>query len=105
MDSNLIANILSLTLFVVSLIIVVRSFYLYARSPSHRLFVLGLSMIIIALTALAGFAGDNITSISLNVDWFNYIGQTISFLFILLSILGNSDRYLRNLTRWHVIAS
>jgi hypothetical protein len=105
MDSNLIANILSLTLFVVSLIIVVRSFYLYARSPSHRLFVLGLSMIIIALTALAGFAGDNITSISLNVDWFNYIGQTISFLFILLSLLGNSDRYLRNLTRWHVIAS
>lgn len=69
MNSNLIANILSLTLFVVSFIIVMRSFYLYTWSPSHRLFILALSMTIIALTALAGFAGDNVTSIRLNVDW------------------------------------
>src|SRR5947209_1233121 len=34
---------------------------------------LGLSMGVIALTAIAGFAGDNITSVNLNVDWFNYI--------------------------------
>ena len=105
MNSNLIANMLSLTLFVVALIIVVRSFYLYARTPSHRLFILGVSMTIISLTAIAGFAGDNISSISLNVDWFNYIGQTVSFLFILLSLVGNSGRYLRSLTRWHVIVS
>ncbi|MEO6893235.1 MAG: hypothetical protein ABI456_25630 [Ktedonobacteraceae bacterium] len=105
MDSNLIANLLSLTLFAVSLVIVVRSFYRYARFPNRRLFILGLSMTIIALTALAGFAGDNITAISLNVDWFNYIGQTVSFLFILLSLWGNSDRYLRRLTRWHIIIS
>ena len=105
MDSNLIANILSLTLFIVSLIIVVRSFSLYTRSPSRRLFILGLSMSMIALTALAGFAGDNITSMTLNVDWFNYIGQTVSFLFILLSLLGNTERSLRQLTRWHIIAS
>jgi hypothetical protein len=105
MDSNLIANLLSLTLFTVSLVIVVRSFYLYSRSPSHRLLIMGVSMTIIALTALAGFAGDNITSISLNVDWFNYIGQTVSFVFIILSLWRNSDHYLRRLARWHIIAS
>lgn len=105
MSSNLIANLLSITLFIVSLVIVVRSFYMYRRSPSHRLFILGLSMTTIALTALAGFAGDNITSVSLNVDWFNYIGQTVSFLFIILSLWRNSDRYLRQLARWHIIAS
>lgn len=36
-------------------------------------------MSVIALTAAAGFLGDNLTSITLNVDWFNYIGQTVSF--------------------------
>jgi hypothetical protein len=105
MDQNLIANILSLTLFFVTLIIAVRAFYLSAQAQSRRLFILGLSMTIIALTAGAGYAGDNITSIALNVDWFNYIGQTLSFLFILLSFLNNSDNYLRRLTYWHIMVS
>jgi hypothetical protein len=105
MDQNLIANSLSLTLFFVAFIIAVRAFYLSARAQSRRLFILGLSMTMIAFTAGAGFAGDNITSISLNVDWFNYIGQTLSFLFILLSFLNSSDNYLRRLTSWHIVVS
>jgi len=105
-DSNLIiANVLSLTLFVISLFISLRGFYLYVQSRSRRLFILGLSMAVIALTAIAGFLGDNVTAISLNVDWFNYIGQTVSFLFILLSLMRNSNDYLRRLTTWHVIIS
>ncbi|TMD69665.1 MAG: hypothetical protein E6I91_01525 [Chloroflexi bacterium] len=105
MDQNLIANSLSLTLFVVSLFIALRAFYLYVQSHSHRLFILGLSMSVIALTAAAGFLGDNLTSITLNVDWFNYIGQTVSFLFILLSFVRSSDDYLRRLISWQIIAS
>jgi uncharacterized membrane protein len=105
MDSNLIANVLSLTLFIISLFISLRSFYLYARSRSRRLFILGLAMGIITLTAIAGFLGDNVTVISLNVDWFNYIGQTVSFLFISLSLLRNSNDYLRRLMTWHIIIS
>jgi hypothetical protein len=104
-DPNLIANILSLTLFFSALFISLRAFYLYVQSRTRRLFVLGLSMGVIALTAAAGFAGDNITTINLNVDWFNYIGQTVSFLFILLSFARSSDSYLRNLMRWHILAS
>src|SRR5437588_1111582 len=105
MDQNLVANILSVTLFFVALFISLRAFSLYLQARSRRLLILGLSMGIISLTAAAGFAGDNITSVSLNVDWFNYIGQTVSFLFILLSFLSNSDGYLRNLIRWQVAAS
>ena len=105
MDQNLIANSLSLTLFVVSLFIALRAFYLYVQSHSRRLFILGLSMSVIALTAAAGFLGDNLTSITLNVDWFNYIGQTVSFLFILLSFVRSSDDYLRRLMTWQIIAS
>jgi hypothetical protein len=105
MDQNFVANLLSLTLFVVSLFISFRAFYLYIRSRSRRLFILSLSMGMISLTAMAGYAGDNITSISLNVDWFNYIGQTVSYLFILLSFFSESDSYLRSLMRWQIAAS
>ena len=105
MDQNFVANSLSLTLFVVSLFISLRAFYLYTRSRSRRLFILSLSMGMISLTAVAGYAGDNITSISLNVDWFNYIGQTVSYLFILLSFFSESDSYLRSLIRWQIAAS
>jgi hypothetical protein len=61
-------------------------------------------MAIIALTAAAGFIGDNVTSISLNVDWFNYIGQTVSFLFIFLSLLFKREHSLRILVGWHLLA-
>ncbi len=105
MDENFVANSLSLTLFVVSLFISLRAFYLYTRSRSRRLFILSLSMGMISLTAVAGYAGDNITSISLNVDWFNYIGQTVSYLFILLSFFSESDSYLRGLIRWQIAVS
>ena len=105
MDQNFVANSLSLTLFVVSLFISLRAFYLYIRSRSRRLFILSLSMGMISLTAVAGYAGDNITSISLNVDWFNYIGQTVSYLFILLSFFSESDSYLRSLIRWQIAVS
>src|SRR5579884_2128614 len=100
-----IANLLSLTLFFVSLFISVRAFYLYIQARSRRIFILALSMGMIALTAVAGYAGDNVTSISLNVDWFNYIGQTVSFIFILLSFINASEAYLRNLMRWQLVIS
>lgn len=105
MDQNLVANTLSLTQFVVAMIIAVRGFYLFRKTRSRRLFILALSMLVFSLTAAAGFAGDNITTISLNVDWFNYIGQTVSFLFILFSLLHSSDDYLRRLMYSHIVIS
>jgi hypothetical protein len=105
MSSTFIANTLSLTLLFVSLIIILRSCYLYAHVPSARLFILSLSMAIIALTALASFVSDNITNISLNVNWFIYIGQAVSFLFLFLSLAGNSNRYLHQVKRWQIIIS
>ena len=105
MDPTFVPNVLSLTLFFVSLFISIRAFYLYTRSRSRRIGILSIAMGIISLTAIAGFAGDNVTSITLNVDWFNYIGQTVSFTFILLSFFGSSETYLRNLMRWQIALS
>jgi hypothetical protein len=105
LDDNLIGNILSMTLFIASLFISLRAFSLYIRARSPRLLVLGLSMSIMALTAIASYIGDNVTTITFNVKWFQYIGQTISFLFILLSLLRDTDDYQRRVVRWHIIAS
>jgi len=105
MNQNLIANVLSLTLFTVSLFISLRAFYLYLLSRRQRLFILGLSMFIISLTAIASFIGDNFPSFIINLNWFKYTSQTVSFLFILLSLVRSSDRYLRNLMIWHIIVS
>ena len=105
LDENLIGNILSLTLFVASLFISLRAFSLYIRARSPRLFVLGLSMGMLALTAIASYIGDNVSSITFNVKWFQYIAQTISFLFILLSVMGSAEDYQRRVIRWHIFAS
>jgi len=104
-NQNLVANALSITLFLVSLFISIRAFLLYVQARNRRLFILGLSMGVISLTAAAGFAGDNVTAIPLNVDWFNYIGQTISFLFFFLSFLNGSDDYQRRLIRVQIAFS
>lgn len=52
MGTNLIPNILAISLFIVSFFVSLRSFYIYAQSHSPRLFILGLSMMIISLTWL-----------------------------------------------------
>src|SRR5215472_2587952 len=101
----LIPNTLAVILFLVCLFISVRAFYAYARSQSQRVFILGLSMAVIALTAAADFVSSNVNSFSLNTDWFLYIGQATSLLFILLSFVRSSEEYLLRLMRLHVFAS
>ena len=56
MGTNLIPNILAVSLFIIGLYVALRAFYVYFLSRSPRLFILGLSMGIISLTAGADFA-------------------------------------------------
>ena len=105
MATNLVANILAISLFLIALFVSLRSFYVYTLSRNPRLFILGLSMAILSLTAAADFTSSNITSISLNTDWFLYIGQAVSLLFIFLSFIRNSEGYFQGLMRVYVLAS
>ncbi|HZO72658.1 MAG TPA: hypothetical protein VFB60_10690 [Ktedonobacteraceae bacterium] len=105
MSSNTITDILNIALFIVFLLIALRSFYLYFRIRSARLFILGLSMGVIALTALADSLPDYITVVQLNTDWFLFLGQTVSFMFILFSLVMNAEGRLRRLVSYHVISS
>lgn len=105
MDSQTITDILNVSLFVVFLLIAVRSFYLYVRIRSARLFMLGLSMGMIALTALADFSSAYITVVQLNIDWFLFLGQAISFTFILFSLMVIAEGRLRQLMLCHIVIS
>ena len=105
MDTNLVANIVAILLFLIGLFVSLRSFYIYVSTRNPRLFILGLSMAILSLTAVADFVSTNVTSIALNTDWFLYVGQAVSFLFIFLSFIRNSDGYFQRLMRFHVLAS
>jgi len=103
--ANLIPNLLAILLFLASLVISSRAFYVYVQVRNARLFILGAAMGIIALTALADFISGSVTTITLNTDWFLYIGQAASFLFILLSLANNDDDYLQRLMRAQVLIS
>jgi apolipoprotein N-acyltransferase len=102
MDPNLIPNILAGSLFSVALFIAIRAFYIYYQSHSPRIFILALSMMLIALTALDNFI-VNIITVPFNTYWFLYIGQIVGYLFILLSFCWSADEALRKLMRWHIL--
>lgn len=103
MDNRLIPNLLDVSLCLVALFIAVRSFDIYARFRQYRLFILGLSMVLLSLSAAADFTSSYISVVALHTDWFLYIGQSVGFLFILLSLAQSSDTYLRNLMNLNIV--
>ena len=104
MNTNLIPNLLDVSLCLVALFISVRSFDIYSRSRQFRVFILGLSMVLVSLSAAADFTSSYIKVITLHTEWFSYFGQAVGFLFILLSLVQSSDKYLRNLMRLNIAA-
>jgi hypothetical protein len=104
MDTRLIPNLLDVSLCLVALFIAVRSFDIYSRFHQFRLFILGLSMALVSLSAAADFTSSYVKVIPLHTDWFLYISQAVGFLFILLSLVQSSDKYLRGLMRLNILA-
>ncbi|HEU0001950.1 MAG TPA: hypothetical protein VFQ36_13705 [Ktedonobacteraceae bacterium] len=103
MNTRLIPNLLDVSLCLVALFIAVRSFDIYSRFRQYRLFILGLSMVLLSLSAAADFTSSYISVVALHTDWFLYIGQSVGFLFILLSLVQSSDRYLRSLMNVNIL--
>jgi len=101
-EGTMIPNVFAILLFGAALLVAIRAIYAYLQVRNPRLFILGVSMGILSLTAIADFASSNITSVTLNTDWFLYIGQATSFLFIFLSLLTNDNAYFQKLMRAQV---
>ncbi len=95
MDTRLISNLIDVSLCLVTLFISVRSFDVYVHFRYLRLFILGLSMALVSLSAAADFTANYVTFTHLGTDWFLYIAQAFGFFFIFLSLLRSSARYLK----------
>ncbi len=95
MDTRLISNLIDVSLCLVALFISVRSFDVYIHFRYQRLFVLGLSMALVSISAAADFTANYVTITPLYTDWFLYIAQTCGFFFIFLSLLEGSNSFLK----------
>src|ERR1700738_443475 len=91
MGPNFIPNVVAVLLFLAALLISIRAFYLYTLVHTPRLFVLTLSMGVIALTAADNVVA-NLIVLKFNTYWFLYIGQIVGYFFIWLSLMGSSDK-------------
>ena len=90
----------------ITLLISLRAFYLFAKTRSDTLFIVGLAMAMIGLGGIAGILGDYvITSKSFNTFWFRYIGQIVSYLFIFFISLPHAERHMRTLKWGNIVAS
>ena len=105
MNSTQITDILITIQAVITLLISLRAFTLFAKTRDDMLFSLGLSMGVIALGGIVGLISDIFLAGAFNTFWFRYIGQTVGYLFIFLSSLRGSEHYRRWLKRWHIIAT
>lgn len=91
---------------IITLLISMRAFYLYSKTHSDTLFIVGLVMAVIGLGGIAGIIGDYvITSKAFNTFWFRYIGQIVSYLFIFFISLPGAERHMRPLKWWSIIAT
>lgn len=102
---DIIPIFLAVVLFLITAFITLRVGLVFPRVRSTRLLILGISMGIIALTALADLVGILVNTIELRTDWFLYIGQALALLFILLSLFNSSEKYLQSLLRIHLFIS
>jgi hypothetical protein len=101
---NLIPNVLAALLFITTFLISIRAFYLFALARTPRLFVLGLSMGLISLTAADNIVA-NLIKLTFNTYWFLYIGQIAGYFFIWLSLIRGSEYYLQRLIRWQILGT
>lgn len=106
MTISQIANLMSIPIGTVCLIISLRAFYVYRLSRSDMLFVLGLAMATISIATFVGTIGEaHIGGNTFATDWARAFGACCGALFIFLSSVVKSHEQMQQLKRWQVIAA
>ncbi|HEV2661351.1 MAG TPA: hypothetical protein VGU68_12165 [Ktedonobacteraceae bacterium] len=103
MTSTEITNLLLIAQASISLLIALRAFSRYARSGNDVLFILGMSMGIIAIVGVIGLIGDNYFVGQFSTKWFRYAAQVVSYAFIFLCSLRSAVKYMHLVKRWQMI--
>lgn len=107
LDSTILHNVFEGAQLFVAFCIALRAFYLYIKLRNPHLFILWLSLSTIVLTSIASLIGDNhlLFHSSINTNWFKYIGQIISWLFIWLSTFRIAQQHALSIKNWHIVSS
>lgn len=91
---------------IIALLIAIRAFWLFAQVRGYRLLILGLAMILFAVSTFAGITRNvHFIPHSFTTTWYSFAGQTLALIFLFLSSLRGTDSYLRSLMRWQILLS
>ncbi len=105
MTSTEITNLLLIAQASISFLIALRAFNRYSRTGNDVLFILGMSMGIIAIVGVIGLIGDNYFVGRFSTKWFRYAAQVVSYAFIFLCSLRSMVKYMHLVKRWQVICT
>lgn len=104
MTISQIANLMSLPIGIICLIISIRAYYIYHLSQNDMLLVLSLSMASISFGTLIGTATTaHLGGNSYNGEFARAFGACSGGLFIFLSSLVKSHEQMQRLKRWQII--
>jgi hypothetical protein len=106
MPISQIANLMSVPIGVICLLISMRAFYIYQLSRSDMILVLALSMASISIGTLLGTAATaHIGNTQYNGEIARAFGACSGGLFIFLSSLVKTHEEMQQLKRWQIIAA
>lgn len=101
-----VANLMSIPIGVICLLISIRAFYIYSLSLNEMIFVLAFSMAFISIGTFVGTIGDaHIAGNTWNVDWTRTFGASCGGLFIFISSLATSSQQMRKIRQWQVMVA
>ncbi len=103
MTSTEITTLLLIAQASITFLIAFRAFFLYFRVRSDLLFILAMSMLTIALVGVLGLIGDNYFASTFHTKWYRYAAQIVSYSFIFLCSVHNSESYMRKVKWWQLI--
>jgi hypothetical protein len=103
MTVSQIANLTTIPIGIVCLIVSLRAFQAYRLTRSDMLFVLGLAMATISVGTFIGTVGDTHPGgTAFNTDWVRAYVTCSGFLFVFLSSLVRTHDQMQKLIRWQV---
>jgi len=106
MSISVIANLMSLPIGIICLLVSIRAFYIYRVSQSDMLLVLAISMASISLsTLLATAITAHIGGTQYNGEFERAFGSCTGGLFIFLSSLVKTSEEMNQLKRWQIVVA
>jgi hypothetical protein len=103
MTSTQITTVLLIGQATITLSIALRAFSLYSWTRKNLLFILGMSMGMIAAVGIIGLISDNYFAKSFSTKWFRYTAQIVSYTFLFLCAINSSEKFIQRVKQWQLL--